>query len=89
MTEIIFFCRYNDRSPNNVRHFDEFVGQSKRGASLVVGNDVSKVSDVASFFTIYWTTVASRSWIVMVANTKINKVLKFKFNSTELKNQYM
>ena len=78
MTEIIFFGRYNDRSANNVRHFDEFVGQAKRGTSLVVGNDVAEVSDVASTFAVYRTSVASRSWIVMVANTKINKVLKVK-----------
>ncbi len=72
MTKIVFFSGNNDGASDDVRDFDEFVGQLERCSSVGVGDNVTKVSHVSTIYSVDRTSVSSRTRVVMVADTEMN-----------------
>jgi hypothetical protein len=59
LTKIVFFSGNNDGASDDVRHFDEFVGQLERRSSVGVGDNVTKVSHVSTINAVDRTSVSS------------------------------
>jgi type II secretory pathway component PulK len=81
LTKIVFFSGNNDRASDDVRHFDEFVGQLERRSSVGVGDNVTKVSHVTTIYAVHRTSVSSRTRVVMVADTEMNCFVETLFHN--------